>query len=56
MYIYVCIYENSLMKSTKTVKKEGEWLRENNIDGVNLINAYFSVNITMKPLCTVNLC
>jgi hypothetical protein len=54
-----CSYAES--RPTKTYKKEGEkveWLRKNNIDGVNLIKAHYMhvVNITKKLLCIINLC
>jgi uncharacterized membrane protein YkgB len=49
------MYENSTMKPTNNVEKEGEkggWLRKNNIDGVNLIKVYYVhiITITMKSL------
>jgi hypothetical protein len=60
LYIHISyIYENSTMKLTKTVHQEGGMVvKKKQYIGVNLIKVHYMhvVNITMKPLCTINLC
>jgi hypothetical protein len=59
------MYENSTVKTTKNLKKEGgrgsmeegEWLRKSNIDEVNLIKGHYMHVVNMiKPLHIINLC
>jgi hypothetical protein len=57
--VTVILYENSKMQATKNYKKgEGKGLKKEAYRWVNLIKVPYVhvINITMKPLCTNNLC
>jgi hypothetical protein len=55
--IYIEVYENSIMKSTKNLN-EGEGRKDKKDSGVDLVKVHFMqvVNTIMKPFCAINLC